>query len=75
MTLQTDHIVDSFAGLFTIAQFAVTDRPPLQLLFDTRPVSFVDGVLIVAVGAAFFVVETEKQLRLGWRRARDRRRL
>ena len=52
----------------TAAQFAVTYVPPLQALLGTQPVPFADGLLIVAVGAAFFVIiEIEKQIRLGLR--------
>ncbi len=52
----------------TLAQFAVTYLPPLQLLFGTRAVSLFDGLLIIAVGATFFaLIETEKQLRLVFR--------
>jgi magnesium-transporting ATPase (P-type) len=53
----------------TVAQFAVTYLPPLQAVLGTRPVPLMDGVLIVAVGAAFFaVIEIEKQIRLGLKR-------
>lgn len=53
----------------TAAQFAVTYLPPLQTVFGTQAVPFVDGVLIVAVGAVFFaIIEVEKQLRLVFRR-------
>ena len=49
----------------TAAQFAVTYAPPLQTIFGTRAVPLLDGVLIVAVGAAFFgLIEIEKQMRL-----------
>lgn len=49
----------------TAAQFIITYLPPLQILFGTRPVSFFDGLLIVAVGAVFFtLLELEKQMRL-----------
>ncbi len=52
----------------TAAQFAVTYLPPLQAALGTRPVPLADGVLIVAVGAAFFaIIEIEKQIRLGLR--------
>ena len=55
----------------TLAQFAVTYLPPLQAVLGTRPVQFADGLLIVAVGAAFFaIIEIEKQIRLGLRRYR-----
>ncbi len=50
----------------TAAQFAVTYLPPLQAILGTKPVSLPDGLLIVAIGAAFFaIVEIEKQIRLG----------
>lgn len=53
----------------TAAQFAVTYLPPLQYLFGTESVPFIDGVIIVALGVAFFaVIETEKQVRLAFRR-------
>lgn len=48
-----------------IAQIAVTYLPVLQWLLGTRSVPLADGLLIVAVGAAFFViVEIEKQINL-----------
>ena len=54
----------------TVAQFAVTYLPPLQRIFGTVPVPLAEGVLIVAVGVAFFVLlEIEKQIRLGLQRA------
>ena len=50
------------------AQFAVTYLPPLQTVLGTRPVPLTDGLLIVAIGIAFFaIVEIEKQIRLGVR--------
>ncbi len=53
----------------TVAQFAVTYLTPLQMLLGTRPVPLADGLLILAVGAAFFaIIEIEKQIRLGLRR-------
>lgn len=56
----------------TIAQFAVTYLPPLQRMFATEPVQFLDGVLIVGIGLALFaIIETEKQLRLGLRKLRS----
>ncbi len=54
----------------TAAQFLVTYAPPLQQVFGTRAVPLGDGVLIVAVGAVFFaIIETEKQLRLVFRKS------
>nr|WP_244636056.1 cation transporting ATPase C-terminal domain-containing protein [Chthonobacter albigriseus] len=50
----------------TLAQFGVTYLPPLQQVLGTRSVPLMDGLLIVAVGAAFFcLIEIEKQIRLG----------
>jgi len=50
----------------TAAQFAVTYLPPLQAVLGTSPVPLMDGLLIVAIGAAFFaLIEIEKQIRLG----------
>jgi magnesium-transporting ATPase (P-type) len=57
----------------TLAQFALTYWPPLQRVFSTAAVSFVDGVAIVAVGVALLLVlETEKRLvrRFSLRRTR-----
>jgi hypothetical protein len=52
-------------GVITVAQFAITYLPPLQAIFATQSVPFLDGVLIVGVGVALFaLIETEKQIRL-----------
>ena len=54
--------------IITGAQFAVTYLPPLQAVLGTSPVPLMDGLLIVAIGAAFFaLIEIEKQIRLGLR--------
>ncbi|MBZ4691389.1 MAG: family hydrolase [Cereibacter sp.] len=51
-----------------VAQSAVTYLPPLQAVLGTRPVPLMDGLLILAIGAAFFaLIEIEKQIRLGLR--------
>jgi magnesium-transporting ATPase (P-type) len=51
--------------LVTVAQFAITYLPPLQRVFATEAVAFVDGLLIVAAGVVLFaILEIEKQLRL-----------
>jgi len=56
----------------TAAQFAITYLPFLQVIFGTQSVSLFDGLLIVAVGAVFFaLIETEKQMRLALRGARN----
>ncbi len=53
----------------TAAQVAITYLPPMQAVLGTQSVSFLDGVLIVAVGCVFFaLIETEKQMRLALRR-------
>ena len=55
----------------TAAQFCMTYMPPLQRVFGTHPVPLHDGVMVVAVGAAFFVlIEIEKQMRLAFPRSR-----
>jgi len=47
----------------TAAQFAFTYWPPLQAVFHTRPVAFLDGVAVVAVGVALLLVlELEKRI-------------
>ncbi len=46
-----------------IAQFAFTYLPPMQTLFGSRPLSFLNGLAIVAVGVGLLlVVELEKRL-------------
>ena len=51
--------------IVTLAQFAITYLPFLQKVFTTKAIPIVDGMLIVAVGVAFFaIIEIEKQLRL-----------
>ncbi|MDX1425091.1 MAG: hypothetical protein R3322_18225, partial [Kiloniellales bacterium] len=59
--------------IVTLAQFAVTYLPPLQRVFGTHGVALFDGLLIVAVGVVFFaVIESEKQMRLAFRRPAPR---
>ncbi len=53
----------------TSAQFAITYLPPLQSIFGTHAVPLFDGLVIIAIGVAFFaLIETEKQMRLALRR-------
>ena len=53
----------------TGAQFAITYLPFMQAIFGTRPVPLADGLLILAAGAVgFALLETEKQMRLAFRR-------
>lgn len=52
-------------SVVTVAQFAITYLPPLQRVFDTRPIPIIDGILIVGTGVLLLaVVELEKQIRL-----------
>jgi magnesium-transporting ATPase (P-type) len=58
-------VVWAVVGVITVAQFAITYLPSLQTIFATQSIPFLDGVLIVGVGVALFVlIETEKQIRL-----------
>ena len=60
-------VVWAVVVIITIAQFAITYLPPMQAIFETRPVPFFDGVLIVLAGVALFaIIEIEKQVRLRW---------
>ena len=53
------------------AQLAFTYLPPLQVVFATESVRFRDGILVLAIGVALFaIIETEKQMRLAFRRDR-----
>lgn len=54
--------------IITLAQFAITYLPFLQKLFNTKPIPFWDGLLIVSLGIALFIIlETEKQIRIRFR--------
>lgn len=58
-------VVWSVVIVITVAQFSITYLPSLQAVFATRSIPFLDGVLIIGVGAALFaVIEAEKQIRL-----------
>ncbi|MDD2028956.1 cation-transporting P-type ATPase [Pseudomonas putida] len=51
--------------VITLAQFAITYAPPLQKVFATQAIPFLDGLLIIGVGVALFaVIEIEKQIRI-----------
>lgn len=51
--------------VITVAQFAITYAPPLQKVFATEAIPFLDGLLIIGVGVALFaVIEIEKQIRI-----------
>jgi magnesium-transporting ATPase (P-type) len=50
----------------TVAQFVFTYWPPMQAVFQTRPVAFLDGVVVVAVGVMLLLVlELEKRIAAG----------
>ena len=58
-------VVWATVAVVTVAQFAITYAPPLQAVFATQAVPFIDGLLIIGVGIALFaIIEIEKQLRL-----------
>jgi magnesium-transporting ATPase (P-type) len=62
-------VVWTVVVLVTLAQFAVTYLPILQIVLGTEPVPLSDGLVIIGAGIAFFaLVEIEKQIRLGLRR-------
>ncbi|WP_461520859.1 cation-transporting P-type ATPase [Porticoccus sp.] len=49
----------------SLAQLAITYLPALQKVFETEAVSLRDGMIVIAIGVALFVItETEKQLRI-----------
>jgi magnesium-transporting ATPase (P-type) len=57
--------------IIVIAQVAVTYLAPLQRVFDTRAVPLFDGLLVIVIGVALFVViEVEKRVRLALGRVR-----
>lgn len=58
--------------IITAAQFAITYLPPLQSVFSTVAIPFWDGAVIIAIGAALFaIIETEKQMRLAFKRNKE----
>ncbi len=51
--------------VITVAQFSITYLPPLQAIFATAAMSFLDCLLVISIGVALFaIIETEKQIRL-----------
>jgi len=51
--------------IVTVGQFAITYLPPLQGIFTTQAIGFLDGLLIILIGVALFtIIEIEKQMRL-----------
>lgn len=54
-------VVLAAVAAVTIAQFAFTYLPAMNLLFASRPVPMVDGLLIIAIGVALMLIlEAEK---------------
>ncbi|WMJ07594.1 cation transporting ATPase C-terminal domain-containing protein [Nitrosomonas sp. sh817] len=52
-------------AIVTAGQLAITYLPPMQALFGTAAVPFLDGLLVIGCGIALLVViEIEKQIRL-----------
>jgi magnesium-transporting ATPase (P-type) len=65
-------VVWSVVIIITAAQFAITYLPPLQTVFSTVSIPFMDGLLIVGVGMVLFaIIEIEKQIRLGLRHIKE----
>jgi len=63
-SLRGTRILWSLVGVVVVAQLAITYIPPLQAIFDTRAVSAVDNLWILAIGFALWVVvELERRLR------------
>lgn len=51
-------------ALVAVGQLAFTYLPAMQAVFDTRPISLVDGAIILLIGIALIViVEMEKKIR------------
>lgn len=70
--LRGTRVVWSVVGVVAAAQLAVTYVPWLQAVLGTRAVSPGDGLLLLAVGAAFFAaVELEKRIRLSFQHHPD----
>ena len=54
-------------GGVLVLQAALTYLPPMNQIFETRPLSPVDASVTVSVGVALFVLlEVEKQLQRRW---------
>ncbi len=51
--------------IIIVAQFSITYLPPLQAIFATVAVPFLDCWLVIGIGVALFIIiESEKQIRL-----------
>jgi magnesium-transporting ATPase (P-type) len=55
--------------ILVIAQFLITYLPLLQKIFETSAVSIIDGLILIGIGITFFaILETEKQIRISFKR-------
>lgn len=55
--------------IIALAQLTITYLPPLQPILSTQAIPVMDGILVLGIGVALFVIlETEKQARLFLRR-------
>jgi magnesium-transporting ATPase (P-type) len=71
--LRGTKIVWSVVITVTAAQLAITYLAPLQSIFATVAIPLWDGVLILSVGVALFIIiEVEKQARLAFKRMKSR---
>lgn len=53
----------------TLAQLSITYLPFLQTIFATESIPLWDGIVVIGIGIILFaIVETEKQIRLAFRR-------
>ncbi len=69
--LRGTKVIWSVVIIITLAQFAVTYLPFLQIIFATQAIPFWDGAVIIGIGIAFFtIIEIEKQIRLALRLSR-----
>jgi len=78
-SFKLDQLFSSRAALIAVAvvvtlQLFFTYVPFMERFFDTRPVDFVHGVEIIALGMALFIIlELEKLALRKWRRKHDGR--
>ncbi len=64
-TIRGTGVVWMMVIIVIAAQLAITYLPPFQAVFVTEAVPLLDGLLVIGVGVALFVIiETEKQIRL-----------
>lgn len=64
-TIRGTGVVWMMVIIVIAAQFAITYLPLFQAVFVTEAVPLLDGLLVIGVGVALFVIiETEKQIRL-----------